>query len=104
MSRETETASLKHAQKNPDVREPALPRDQLPCRLNRHEAAKFLTEAGLPIAATTLAKRAVQGNGPPYSIWNGRALYRVGDLIAWAQHHIGPDFANTAERSTMSHE
>jgi hypothetical protein len=53
-------------------------------RLSRSASAQFLTENGLPIAATTLAKKAVQGSGPPYQVWNGRATYDVDDLMKWA--------------------
>jgi hypothetical protein len=52
----------------------------------------------LPIAATTLAKKAVEGSGPPYAVWNGRALYSVDDLLKWAEAHLGPKFRNTTER------
>jgi hypothetical protein len=67
-------------------------------RLNRQDAAQYLTDAGLPIAATTLAKKAVQGNGPRFRIWNGRALYELSDLIEWAEAQLGPKFRSTAER------
>jgi hypothetical protein len=72
-----------------------------PCRLNRQKAARYLTDAGLPIAATTLAKKAVDGSGPPYRIGNGRALYDAVDLLAWAEAQLGPKLRSTAERSTM---
>jgi hypothetical protein len=74
---------------------------QLPFRLNRQEAARYLTEAGLPIAATTLAKKAVNGSGPPFRIGNGRALYDADDLLAWAEVQLGPKLRSTAERRTM---
>jgi hypothetical protein len=75
------------------------PPDSLrPSRLNRQDAARFLTQMGLPIAATTLAKKAVEGSGPPYAVWNGRALYSVDDLLKWAEAHLGPKFRNTTER------
>jgi hypothetical protein len=67
-------------------------------RLSRSASAQFLTENGLPIAATTLAKKAVQGSGPPYQVWNGRATYDVDDLMKWAKNRLSPKFHNTAER------
>ncbi len=67
-------------------------------RLSRSEAAQFLTQNGLPIAATTLAKKAVDGSGPFFRIGNGRALYEVEDLIAWADTQLGPKLRSTAER------
>jgi len=69
------------------------PSDSLfPSWLNRQDAARFLTQRGLPIAATTLAKKAVEGSGPPYAVWNRRALYSVDDLLKWAEAHLGPKF------------
>ena len=59
-------------------------------RLNRTAAAKFLGEHGLPIAPTTLAKKAVDGSGPPYQLWNGQATYDDQDLLAWAASRLGP--------------
>jgi hypothetical protein len=71
-------------------------------RVNRTGASTFLGENGLPIAPNTLAKKAVDGSGPPYQIWNGRATYDSDDLVAWAQKQLGPKLHNTAERSERS--
>jgi hypothetical protein len=71
-------------------------------QLSRADAARFLTEKGLPIAATTLAKKAVQGSGPPYRVWNGRATYSVDDLLKWVEAQLGPKLMSTAERDAMS--
>ncbi len=70
-------------------------------RLSRSSAAQFLTENGLPIAPATLAKKAVDGSGPPFRIGNGRAFYDTEDLLAWAEAQLGPKFRSTAERSTV---
>jgi hypothetical protein len=67
--------------------------------LSRTDAARFLTEKGLPIAATTLAKKAEEGSGPPYQVWNGRAAYDTDDLLNWAQARLGPKVNNTAQRT-----
>lgn len=66
--------------------------------VNRREAAQFLTDRGFPIAAATLAKKAVTGGGPPYQLWNGRATYDVEHLLAWAYDSLGPAIANTSQR------
>ena len=66
--------------------------------LSRSGAAQFLSQQGLPIAATTLAKKAVQGSGPPYRVWNGRATYESVDLLAWAEKQLGPKLQSSAER------
>lgn len=65
---------------------------------SRTDAAQFLSEHGLPIAGTTLAKKAVQGSGPPYRVWNSRATYDRDDLLAWAETQLGPKLQSTAER------
>jgi hypothetical protein len=67
-------------------------------RLTRAAAAKFLGENGLPIAANTLAKKAVDGSGPPYQVWNGQATYDDQDLLEWAAAKLGPKLRSTAER------
>lgn len=71
-------------------------------RLNRTAAAKFLDENGLPIAPNTLAKKAVDGSGPPYQIWSGQATYDTKDLLEWASSKLGPKFRSTADRR-MNH-
>jgi hypothetical protein len=67
-------------------------------RLTRSDAAKFLTDLGLPIAPNTLAKKAVDGSGPPYQVWNGRATYDTQDLLEWASSRLGPKLSSTADR------
>ena len=67
--------------------------------LDRQQAAKFLSEQGFRISAATLAKKAVQGNGCPYVIWNGRATYDSADLMEWALSCIPHKIRSTADRS-----
>jgi hypothetical protein len=55
-----------------------------------------------PIAATTLAKKAVQGNGPPYALWNGRATYAADALLEWAETQLGPQLTSTAQREKVA--
>lgn len=64
----------------------------------RIEAARLLTEAGFPISPATLAKKAVTGGGPPYRVWNRRAMYDVNRLMNWAKEQLGPEILNTAQR------
>lgn len=66
--------------------------------ISRVEAARMLTDAGFPISPATLAKQAVTGGGPPYRIWNRRAVYETDCLINWANQQLGPELANTAQR------
>jgi len=67
-------------------------------RLNRTDAARFLNDNGLPIAPNTLAKKAVDGSGPPYQVWNGHATYETEDLLEWAASRLGPKLRSTAGR------
>ena len=53
--------------------------------LPREPAAAALTAAGYPVKAATLATKATRGGGPPYRVFSGRALYRWGDALAWAE-------------------
>ncbi len=66
--------------------------------ISRIDAARLLTDAGFPISPATLAKKAVTGGGPPYRIWNRRAVYETDCLINWANKQLGPELANTAQR------
>lgn len=71
---------------------PTDPETMLP----RAEGAATLTEAGFPIAPATLATKASRGGGPPFVKFNGRVLYRWGDLLAWAQAQTSPPQHSTA--------
>lgn len=65
--------------------------------LLRKQAAAALTEAGYPIAPGTLDTKASRGNGPPYRRFGKRALYRWGDLLAWAESCLTPPHRSTSE-------
>ena len=54
-------------------------------RLTRCEAAHQLTLAGYPVKPGTLAVLVCRGNSPPFIVFAGKAWYRWGDLIEWAQ-------------------
>ncbi|HKM71336.1 MAG TPA: DNA-binding protein [Stellaceae bacterium] len=53
-------------------------------RLDRKQAAQFLTERGYRTAPATLAKLACIGGGPAFESFGRRPLYREADLLAWA--------------------
>jgi len=65
--------------------------------LTREQAAAALTAAGFPTKAKTLATKATRGGGPPYRTYSGRALYRWGDALGWAQSQLGPIVHSTSE-------
>jgi hypothetical protein len=54
-------------------------------RLDRKQAAQFLTDRGYRTAPATLAKLACLGGGPPFESFGRRPLYREADLLGWAQ-------------------
>lgn len=54
-------------------------------KLNRKEAANYLTSLGYPVAPRTLARLAAKQKGPPYARFMHRtALYDKESLEAWA--------------------
>lgn len=64
-----------------------------PARLTRKQAAQFLSGRGFPISQRYLEKLCVPstGQGPRVDAWfGGRALYKVDDLIAWAEARCKP--------------
>src|SRR5260370_13405164 len=54
------------------------------CRLDRRQAAAFLTARGYRTAPATLAKLACVGGGPMLESFCRNALYREADLLGWA--------------------
>src|SRR5688572_10605147 len=65
--------------------------------LIRRQTAEALTAAGYPVAESTLATKAVRGGGPPYSVFSGRALYRWGDALDWAESRMSSPRRSTSE-------
>jgi hypothetical protein len=66
--------------------------------LRRREAATFLTEQlGLPTSFSELQKLACVGGGPAYEIYGKYAVYRPGNLIAWAKDKLSPPRHSTSE-------
>jgi hypothetical protein len=66
-------------------------------RMTRERTAAALTAAGFPISPRTLATMASRGGGPPYALFCGRALYRWGDALEWAQSLTALPRRSTAE-------
>jgi hypothetical protein len=54
-------------------------------RLDRRQAAAFLTDRGYRTALATLAKLACIGGGPAFQSFGRKPLYREPDLLAWAE-------------------
>lgn len=51
-------------------------------RLDRKQAAQFLTDLGYRTAHATLAKLACIGGGPTFQSFGRKPLYREADLLA----------------------
>lgn len=69
-------------------------------RLTRAEAWAALVQAGFPISKSTLEQRAFRRDGPPYYLFNGRALYIWEEVLAWATAEARR--CNPGERSPLS--
>jgi hypothetical protein len=65
--------------------------------LRRDAVADALTEAGFPVAKTTLATMATRGGGPPYRSFGRVPLYRWHDALAWAEGRLTPARRSTSE-------
>jgi hypothetical protein len=53
--------------------------------LTREQTAAALTAAGYRVKEKTLSTKASRGGGPPYQLFNRRAVYRWADALAWAK-------------------
>ncbi len=65
--------------------------------LTRDQAAEALTEAGFPTSPATLATKATRGGGPKFAKWGARAVYRVRDLLDWAEGKLSAPIRSTSE-------
>jgi hypothetical protein len=65
--------------------------------LTRQEAARYLSERGLPVAKNTLQKFATVGGGPEYSIFGNRSLYTTESLDTWAEARLSAPRKSTSE-------
>jgi hypothetical protein len=67
--------------------------------LSRRDAARFLTESGFPIAASSLSKLASTGcpAGPEYMIWRRKALYDSAKLLEWARAGLSKAATSTSQ-------
>jgi hypothetical protein len=69
-------------------------------KLRRAEAAQFVRDAyGVPLSASTLAKLAVVGGGPPYVKISRYPVYDVDDLRAWIEARTSAKLRSTSEEA-----
>jgi hypothetical protein len=69
--------------------------------LSRGEAARMLSSWGLITAAGTLATKACRGGGPPYHLYNGRAIYEATALRTWALTTVSVAASSTTEHAAL---
>jgi hypothetical protein len=69
--------------------------------LTRKATAAALIQKGYPVAAGTLATKAVRGGGPPYRRFGPRVLYRWGDALQWAQSRLSAPIRSTSEADAL---
>jgi hypothetical protein len=79
----------------------AIPSDPA-TRLLRGPLAAALTEAGYPIKATTLARKASVGGGPPFSKFGRWPLYEWGSSLEWAQSQLSPVVQSTSKLRVLT--
>lgn len=70
-------------------------------RLTRKAAAEALREAGFPVSPATLATKASRGGGPPFQRFGRVPLYRLSDLLDWAQSRLSPPLSSTSETDAI---
>jgi hypothetical protein len=63
----------------------------------RAETAKLLQERGFPVAISSLATMATRGGGPPYKIFNRTPLYKMEDVMRWAEAKLSKTVVSSAE-------
>jgi hypothetical protein len=83
---------------------PALTLDSIPAdaRLTRRQAAKALTDCGIPLSEKTLSTKASRGGGPPYQLFGKIAIYTWGTLVAWALAEMGEPARSASEHRTKA--
>jgi hypothetical protein len=75
----------------------------LDARLTRDATATALTEAGFPVATSTLATKATRGGGPVFQRFGKRPLYRWGDALRWATSRLSSPIRSTSELEVERH-
>jgi hypothetical protein len=69
-------------------------------RMDRRQAADFLTARGYRTAPATLAKLASIGGGPTFESFGRKPLYRATDLLAWAEARTSGPRRSTSDPGT----
>ena len=73
-------------------------------RMDRQQAAAFLSERGYRTGPATLAKLASVGGGPIFESFGRKPLYREADLLAWAQARTRGPRRSTSDKGLAGQE
>lgn len=78
--------------------------DSIPpdAKFTRRQAAKTLTDCGIPLSEKTLSTKASRGGGPPYQRFGKIAIYTWRELEAWALAEMGEPARNASEHRTKA--
>jgi len=71
--------------------------------LMRDQAAAALTARGYKTSKATLATLATRGGGPVFVKFGPRPLYRLHDLLAWAEGRLTSPIGSTSELDAAKH-
>jgi len=66
-------------------------------KLDRREAAAYLTKQGLKVSPNTLMKLACIGGGPTFRKFGVRVVYEMADLDSWAKQRLSAPLRSTSE-------
>ena len=72
--------------------------------LTRDQLASALTAAGFPVKPKTLANKAMRGDGPPFSLFGSRAIYRWDTALQWAHDQLRRPISEDDLRSERENE
>jgi hypothetical protein len=64
--------------------------------LNTREAARFLTDRGLPTSPATLDTKRTRGGGPRFRRYGPRIIYEPPELREWAHSCLSEPLENTS--------
>ena len=70
---------------------------EFPAYMRRADAASYIRNYGIPCVASTLAKYACTGGGPPFRKAGRFPVYFKADLDAWARQRLGMLVRSTSE-------
>jgi hypothetical protein len=68
----------------------------------RAEVPDYVKRFGLTVTEASLSTFATRGGGPPYVIWNGKAVYEEGALRSWVQSRMQQPTSRSARTTPRS--